>query len=64
MKLVRDKKNPLHILGRSLVAILLGIMITIATASSIGVLPVIYWALLGIGVAYGQIIKQQNTVVN
>ena len=64
MKLVIDKKNPLHILGRSLVAILLGIMITIATASSIGVLPVIYWALLGIGVAYGQIIKQQNTVVN
>ena len=58
MKLVRDKKNPLHILGRSLVAILLGIMITIATASSIATVPIIYWSVLGLGVAYTQIIKK------
>ena len=60
MKLVRDQKNQLHILGRCLVAVLFGIMITIATTSSIATVPIIYWSVLGLGVAYTQIVKQNT----
>lgn len=57
LKLVRDKKSPLHILGRSLIAILMGIMITIATASSIATVPIMYWSMVGLALAYAQIVK-------
>jgi len=39
-------------LGRALFSTLVGIMIMIASTSSITVVPVIYWTLLGLGVAY------------
>lgn len=58
MKSITDKRDELHILGRSLVAVLLTIMFIISTTSSIASLPVIYWSILGIGVAYTRIIKQ------
>jgi O-antigen ligase len=61
MKLIQDKKNQLYILGRCLIAVLLSIMTTIATTSSIATVPIIYWSILGIGVAYAQIIKQDNS---
>lgn len=57
LKIVRDKKDPLHILGRSLIAILAGIMITIATASSIATVPIMYWSMVGLALAYTQIVK-------
>ena len=60
MKLIKDKKTPLHILGRCLVSVIFGIMITIATTSSIATVPIIYWSVLGIGVAYTQIVKQNT----
>ena len=58
MKLIKDQKNQLHILGRCLVAVLCSIMITIATTSSIATVPIIYWSVLGLGAAYTQIIKK------
>jgi O-antigen ligase len=64
LKIVRDKNNPLHILGRSLIAILIGIMITIATASSIATVPIMYWSMAGLALAYSRIVKlnfQTNT---
>ena len=60
LKLVQDKKNQLHILGKCLVAVLCSIMITIATTSSIATVPIIYWSVLGLGVAYTQIVKQNT----
>ena len=60
MKLIKDQKNQLHILGRCLVAVLCSIMITIATTSSIGTVPIIFWSALGLGVAYTQIVKQNR----
>lgn len=60
MRLIIDKKNQLYLLGRCLVAILLCTMTTIATTSSIATLPVIYWSVLGIGIAYSQIVKQDS----
>jgi len=61
MKLIHDKKDQLYILGRCLIAVLLSIMTTIATTSSIATVPIIYWSILGIGVAYTQIIKQNSS---
>jgi len=39
-------------LGRSLLAAMVGIMITIATVSSITVVPTVYWLMLGLCIAY------------
>ena len=60
MQLIKDQKNQLHILGRCLVAVLFAIMITIATTSSIATVPIIYWSVLGLGVAYTQIVRQNT----
>ena len=60
MQLIKDKKNQLHILGRCLVAVLFAIMITLATTSSIGTVPIIYWSVFGLGVAYTQIVRQNT----
>ena len=57
MKSIIDKKGQLHLLGRSLVAILLSIMFMISTTSSIASLPIIYWSILGLGIAYTRIVK-------
>jgi O-antigen ligase len=57
MRLITDKRNSLHILGRSLVAVLLSIMFLISTTSSIASLPIMYWSILGLGVAYTRILK-------
>ncbi len=52
MRALPDRKDELYSLGRGLLATLLGIMVTIATVSSITVIPVIYWSVAGLGVAY------------
>ena len=57
MKLITDKRNQLHLLGRSLVAVLLSSMFMISTTSSIASLPIIYWSILGLGIAYTRIVK-------
>ena len=41
-------------LGRALLATLVGILVTIATVSSINAIPVVYWALAGMGWAYAR----------
>ena len=53
-------------LGRALLATLVGILITIVTVSSITVIPVVYWSVAGLGVAYAQMarrIKHTSTAV-
>lgn len=52
MRSLPDRKDELYSLGRGLLATLLGIMVTIATVSSITVIPVIYWSVAGLGVGY------------
>jgi len=49
---LRDSGSELHLLGQSLFCTLLGIMVIIATVSSISVVPAIYWSVAGLGVAY------------
>jgi O-antigen ligase len=62
IKFVKDKNNPLHTLGRCLLAVVFSIMVTIATTSSIATVPIIYWTMLGLGVAYTQMVKQSQVV--
>jgi len=57
---IRDHKSQEHLLGRCLLATLLGIMLIIATVSSITIIPLVYWSVAGICVAYIVMIKQQQ----
>ena len=45
-------------LGRALLATLAGILLTIFTVSSITVIPVVYWSVAGMGVAYMQMARR------
>ena len=47
-----DRNSDLHVLGQALLSTLIGIMLIIFTTSSITVIPLVYWALAGVGVAY------------
>lgn len=47
-----DRSGELYLLGRSLFSTLVGIMLILCTVSSITVIPIIYWSVLGIGTAY------------
>lgn len=48
------------LLGRVLLATLIGILFTIATVSSITYIPVIYWSTAGLGAAYVQMINKRK----
>jgi hypothetical protein len=45
----------MHRLGQALIAILIGILIMIFTVSPINVVPVVYWAVAGLGLAYSRL---------
>jgi O-antigen ligase len=57
MRSIPDKDSEEYLLGRVLLATLLTIMIMIFTVSSISIIPIVYWAVAGLGVAYAQMIK-------
>ena len=47
-------------LGRALLATLCGILVIIFTVSSISIIPVVYWSVAGIAVAYVQWVRLQS----
>ncbi|MFK0310277.1 O-antigen ligase family protein [Pseudomonas sp. NPDC090233] len=53
-----DRDDPYRELGRVLLATLIGILVTIFTVSSITVIPVIYWSIGGLGIAYIQMVRR------
>ena len=55
MRKIRSRDNEMYRLGRALLAALIGILVTIATTSSITIIPIVYWSVAGLGVAYTQI---------
>jgi O-antigen ligase len=61
LRTFQDKDAEALRLGRALLATLLGVLVTIATVSSISVIPVVYWSLAGIGVAYIQMVSSLKT---
>lgn len=56
MRTIPDKDVEMHRLGRALFATLTGILVIIATVSSITIIPVVYWSVAGLGVAYAQMV--------
>lgn len=52
MRSLGDRNGELHLLGQGLLSTLLGILLIIYTVSSITVIPIIYWSVAGLGVAY------------
>src|SRR6266571_2727332 len=56
MRKLEEKYDERYLLGRTLLSVLLGIMIIIFTVSSISVIPVIYWSVAGLGVAYARML--------
>lgn len=51
-----DWESEQHLLGRALLATLLGIVVTINTVSNILFIPVVYWTVTGLGVAYARML--------
>ena len=57
-----DPDGEIKLLGRSLIATLVGVMVCIVTVSSIGVVPWIYWTLAGLCVGYAQLARESQPV--
>jgi len=60
MRSISDRDSEEHLLGRVLLATLLAILIIIFTASSITVIPIVYWSVAGLGVAYAQMVRKNT----
>ena len=55
-----DPGGEYRLLGRALFSTLVAILIIIFTVSSITFIPVVYWAVAGVGVAYAQMAVEQT----
>lgn len=62
MRSFRDPDEATARLGRALFATLIGIMVIIFTVSSITIIPIIYWSVAGLAVAYAQLAKEHRRV--
>ena len=54
MRSIADRGSEEYLLGRVLLATLLAILFMIFTVSSISIIPIIYWSVAGLAVAYAQ----------
>lgn len=55
---IRESHPDLHLLGRVLLSVLCAILVMIGTVSSIMTVPLIYWMVAGMGVAYLNVVRQ------
>lgn len=59
-----DNEEELRDIGRALFATLVAVLVTIGTVSSVGTIPMLYWSLAGISVAYsrlvGRVVLEKN----
>ncbi len=62
MRSISDKDSEEHLLGRALLSTLLAILLIITTVSSISIIPVVYWSVAGLGVAYTQMARRTQAV--
>lgn len=63
MRLARQSGSRSIVLGRALWATLAAIMLIIYTTSSIFVVPIVYWNVIGLCVAYVGVMKQESSRV-
>ncbi|MDH5356153.1 MAG: O-antigen ligase family protein [Gammaproteobacteria bacterium] len=59
-----DKNSEEYLLGRTLLATLAGILLIIFTVSSIGIIPIVYWSVAGLGAAYINMLDQVRDYQN
>ncbi|MBI5891289.1 MAG: O-antigen ligase family protein [Nitrosomonadales bacterium] len=59
MRSIPDRTSEERLLGRVLLATLLAILTIIFTVSSIAYIPIVYWCVAGIGVAYAQMMRKR-----
>lgn len=60
MRSIQDRDGEEYLLGRALLATLVGILVTIFTVSSITIIPLVYWSVAGLGVAYAQMVRNKT----
>jgi O-antigen ligase len=60
MRSIQDINSEERLLGRALLATLVAIMVIIFTVSSITIIPVVYWSVAGLGVAYAQMVRKNK----
>jgi O-antigen ligase len=60
LRTIADKNSEEYLLGQVLLGILTAILVTIATVSSISFIPIVYWSVAGMAVAYVQMIRNQS----
>ena len=54
MRLIPNHSSEEYLLGRALLATLMAILVIISTVSSITFIPIVYWSIAGVCVAYAQ----------
>ena len=60
MRSIPDRNSEARLLGRALLATLLAILLIIFTVSPIAFVPIMYWSVAGLGVAYAQMVRKQT----
>lgn len=58
MRSIQNRDSEEHLLGRALLATLLAILTIIFTVSSVTIIPIVYWSVAGLGVAYAQMVRK------
>lgn len=58
MRSIANRESEEYLLGRVLLATLLAILLIIFTVSSISIIPLVYWSVAGLGVAYAQMVRK------
>ncbi len=59
MRAIPDKDSEEYVLGQALLATLLTITVMIFTVSSISFIPIVYWSVAAMGVAYAQMVQRR-----
>ncbi|MBU1424366.1 MAG: O-antigen ligase family protein [Gammaproteobacteria bacterium] len=59
MRSIANKDSEEYLLGRILMSTLLAMLVIISTVSSITFVPIMYWCIAGMGVAYAQLVRKQ-----
>jgi hypothetical protein len=54
MQRLSDKNDEHYLLGQALLSVLAGILVIIGTVSSVSIIPVVYWSVAGLCVAYAR----------
>lgn len=62
MRRTIERNGEHYLLGQTLFATTIGILISIGTVSSISIIPVVYWAVAGLGVAYLRMAKADGVL--